>query len=452
MDYTPYTFLTDLGWISILLLVGKLVRAFVPFAQRLMLPSAMTAGILGVIFGPGWLDLIPFSDQLGTYSAILIAVVFAAMPYSESFGKVSKGARTMWAYSTAMYVLQWGLALLFSFTVLALFFNLPDAFGLMLPAGWAGGFGTAAAIGGSLEHAGFEGATSLGFTSATMGVFVCIIGGLAIARWGATTGKTTESLRPDELPSEMKTGLISLIGKRPSIGTATSSPSSLDSLALHFAVIALTTFLGYVLVTGINAVFPMVSIPLFGAAFAVGLVGRLIVQRTRAKRYIDSQTVGSLSGSATDLLVAFGIASIVPAIVLDYALPLGILLAFGLVYCILIFRFLTPKMFGQAWFERGLFSWGWSTASVATGLALLKIVDPRGKSRTIEDYSLAYVGFAPIEIAMAIVAPVLVTTGFGWPYIITCLVTGVAVIVLAFALGWTRSTPAPLDNVAVATK
>lgn len=440
MEYTPFTLLTDIGWICILLLVGKLVRAFVPIAQRLMLPSAMTAGILGVIFGPGWLEWIPFSDQLGTYSNILIAVVFAAMPYSEAFGKVAKGARTMWAYSTGMYVLQWGFALLFSFTVLTLFFKLPEAFGLILPAGWAGGFGTAAAIGGSLEQAGFEGATSLGFTSATIGVFVCIIGGLGIARWGAKNGQTTEELTDDVLPAEMKTGLISLVGKRPSIGTATSSPSSIESLALHFAVIALTTFGGYLLAEGVTTIFPVVAVPLFGTAFIVGLVGRLIIQKTPAKHYIDSQTVGTLSGSATDFLVAFGIASIVPAVVIDYAVPLSILMVFGLIYCIVIFRYLTPRMFGSHWFERGLFSWGWSTASVATGIALLRIVDPKGKSKTIEEYSLAYVGFAPIEIAMAIIAPILVTTGLGWSYIVVCLIAGFAVLVLAFALGWTKNS------------
>lgn len=439
MEYTPYSLLTDVGWICILLLVGKLVRAFVPLAQRLLIPSSITAGLLGILLGPSGLGLIPFSDQLGTYSSILIAAVFASIPYSESFGGVAKGARTMWSYSVGMYVLQWGLAMLFAFTVLALFFQLPPGFGLLLPAGWAGGFGTAAAVGGVLEEGGWEDATSLGFTSATAGVFVCIIGGLTIARWGAAKGKTSQMPSYDKLPAEMKTGLISIIGQRTSIGTATSSPSSLEPLALHFALIALTTFLGYLASTGLKTLFPMVSVPVFAAAFVVGLIGRLLIRATPAEKYVDMKTMGSISGSATDLLVAFGIASIVPTVVAAYALPLVLLLAFGLIYCVLVFRFLTPRMFSEAWLERGLFSWGWSTASVATGIALLKIVDPKMKSKTVEEFGLAYVGFAPVEIAMAVVAPVLVTTGFGWPFIIVCLVTGTAVLSLAFLLGWVNS-------------
>ncbi|MDJ0396457.1 hypothetical protein QMK17_24440 [Rhodococcus sp. G-MC3] len=78
---------------------------------------------------------------------------------------------------------------------------------------------------------------------------------------------------------------------------------------------------------------------------------------------------------------------------------------------------------------------------MATGIALLRIVDPKGKSRTIEEFGLAYVGFAPVEIAMAIAAPVLIANGFGWAFIVTCLIVGIAVLAMAFVLGWVNSSP-----------
>lgn len=441
MNYTPYTLLADVGWISILLVIGMLARRFVPLVQRLMLPASITAGLLGIALGPAWLDIIPFSNQLSTYSSILIAVVFAAIPYTEGFGGVAQGARTMWSYSVGMYILQWGTALLFAFAVLGLFFTLPAGFGLLLPAGWAGGFGTAAAVGGTLEDAGFEGATSLGFTSATAGVFVCIIGGIAIAKWGAARGQTEHVSAFDRLPVELRTGLVDP-DDRTSIGSSTTSPSSIESLAVHVALLAATTYVGYLITRGVTGLFPSVSVPVFAAAFLVAFVGRLVMHVTPAQRYIDGKTIGSISGSTTDYLVAFGIASIVPTIVASYALPLLLLLLFGLLYCVLMFRLLTPRMFTEAWLERGLFCWGWSTASVATGIALLRIVDPKGKSRTIEEFGLAYVGFAPVEIAMAIAAPVLVVNGFGWAFIGVCLLSGIAVLGAAFVLGWVNWTPA----------
>ncbi|MGH3358407.1 MAG: hypothetical protein ACRDO7_06360, partial [Nocardioidaceae bacterium] len=214
----------------------------------------------------------------------------------------------------------------------------------------------------------------------------------------------------------------------------------------HVAVLGLTTFAGYGISEGIAHFFPSVIVPVFAASFVAGVVGSALAQRTGASRYVDSTTMASLSGSSTDLLVAFGIASIVPAIVMEYAAPLFALLAFGLVYCVLMFRYLTPLMFSNAWLERGLFTWGWSTASIATGIALLRIVDPKNKSKTVEEFGLAYLGFAPIEIAMAIVAPVLIIQGFGWAFIGTCLVTGVGVLSLTFVLGWNRATEAEQEQ------
>ncbi len=440
MEYTPYALLTDVGWICVLLLVGKLARAWLPPVQRLMIPSSMTAGLLGIALGPYGLGVIPFSDQLGTYSEILIAVVFAAIPYSEAFGgRLARGARTMWSYSVGMYVLQWGLAMLFAFTVLAVFWTLPSGFGLLLPAGWAGGFGTAAAVGGVLADNGWQEATSLGFTSATMGVMVCIVGGLAIAKWGASTGRSQTVGQFHTMPEELRRGLVASPDGRVPIGVATSSPSSLEPLALHIAVLAVTAVAGYGVSEGVAALFPTIAVPMFAAAFVAGVLGRAVMQRVGAMRYLDSTTMASLSGASTDLLVAFGIASIVPAVVAAYAVPLAVLLVFGTVYCVVMFRFLTPRMFAHGWLERGLFTWGWSTASIATGIALLRIVDPKGKSRTVEEFGLAYVGFAPIEIAMAIVAPILVVQGLGWPFLITCLVSGVAVLAMTFLLGWNKS-------------
>ncbi|MFB9775771.1 sodium/glutamate symporter [Brevibacterium otitidis] len=440
MEYTPYTLLIDVGIISGLLLVGKLIRAYVRPVQSLLIPSAITAGILGLILGPAVLGWLPFSDQLGTYSTLLIAVVFGAMPYSmELSGRVLKGARAMWSFSTGMYVLQWGIAVLFSLIVLSFLFDAPDWFGLMLPVGWVGGFGTAAAIGGSLEDSGREAAMTLGFTSATIGTLVAIIGGIIMAKWGAKKGYTSQIGDTSELPQELRTGLISTIGQRPAIGHATSSPSSLESLAMHVSVIGMTVLGAYGVQQGVSALFPDVSIPLFALAFVVGMAGRGVLDVSNAKKYVDRDTISAVSGSATDYLVAFGVASIVPSIVADFAVPFSILMVVGLIYCLILFRFVSPAMFGKQWIERGIFGWGWATASVATAIALLKIVDPKMKSKTLEEFGVAYVGYSPFEIGMTIAVPLLIIAGFAWPYAIVVTLGGIAVFVIAFILGWTKN-------------
>ena len=109
--YTAWSLLIDLGAISALLLIGKLARALLRPFQVLLLPASITAGLLGLALGPKGLGFIPFSNQLGNYATILIAMVFAAIPFSGSFnvGQLARGAKAMWSYSMAMYALQWGL-------------------------------------------------------------------------------------------------------------------------------------------------------------------------------------------------------------------------------------------------------------------------------------------------------------------------------------------------------
>ena len=82
-QFTPWTLFTDLGFISILLLVGKFIRVKVKLIQQLFIPPSLIAGLLGLAFGPNGLGWIPLANDLGTYAAILIALVFGALPLSS---------------------------------------------------------------------------------------------------------------------------------------------------------------------------------------------------------------------------------------------------------------------------------------------------------------------------------------------------------------------------------
>ena len=438
MEFDAYALLVDLGFISLLLLVGMLVRAKIGLWQMLLVPASITAGLLGLALGPNAAGLIPFSDQIAEYPTVLIAVIFASIPLAQSFELrgIAQRAGALWSYSMAMYILQWGLGLLFALTVLGLFFDLPDGFGLMLAAGWAGGFGTAAAVGAAYQGLGWNEATTLGFTSATVGVAVCIVGGLALTKWGTKTGKTGILGDAGQLPEELRTGLVSREEDRENIGKATISPASIEPLAFSLCLVLAATMGGYYLAILGGTLLSGIEIPSFATAFVVGLALRTVLTRTGAGHYVDRATLRGIYGATTDLLIAFGIASIVPSIVADYAVPLALLLLFGLAYCLLLFRYLTPRMFSEYWFEKGIFTWGWATASVATGIALLRIVDPKLESDTLEDFGVAYLGFAPVEIAVTTFAPFIVAFGFAWAFIGGSLLVGVGVIVLAGFMGW----------------
>ncbi|MGP6174725.1 sodium/glutamate symporter [Corynebacterium sp. A21] len=435
MEYTPFSLLQDVGWISALMVIGNVLRRKIPFFQTLLIPSPITAGLIGMALGPHVLGWINFSDHMGTYTTLLIAVVFAAMPYSMQFSRsMRSGAQNMWSYSTGMFMGQWAIFILLGVYFFQPVWGTEDWFGMMLPVGFVGGFGTAAAVGSSLEASGAVAAASLGFTSATVGTLAAIVGGIIFTTWGIKKGKT--AAMPTKLPWDLRSGYIDKLSERPSIGKATTNPSAIEPLALHAGIIAFTVLLAYLFNQWITSMFSTVSIPLFATSFVVGIIGMGILRALKKPEYLDRDTVNSISGASTDYLIAFGIASIVPAAIADYLVPLVILFVAGVVYCVLFFFFVAPRFFGEKWLERAVFGWGWATAAVATGIALLKIVDPKLKSGTLNEYGVAYIGFAPFEIGMTIIAPIAViagmTAGLGW----ASLIVAVAVLGAAFVLRW----------------
>ena len=437
MEFTPWNIFTDLGLIFLLLLIGKAIRAKVKPAQVLFLPSSIIAGILGLLLGPNGFGIIPLSNQIDVYPAILIAIIFASLPLGQTFNLQAIAGRVgaLWSYSQAMYIMMWGAGLLFALGVLGLIWDLPRGFGLMLASGFVGGHGTAAAVGTAFEGIGWQEAQSLAFTSATVGVVAAILGGLALVKWGASTGRTNILADFSDLPTELRTGLIPR-ERRESIGEGTVSPISLEPLAFHLGLILIAAMAAYYLSDLGETLIPGLSIPVFAVAYLVGLFVQFVLVQSRAAYYVDRDTITDITGTSTDLLIAFGIAAIVPSVVASYVLPLTLLLIFGLAYCLILFVFLAPRMFSEYSFERGIFTWGWSTGAVAMGIALLRIVDPKLESKTLEDYGLAYVPIAPVEVAIVSFAPFLVAAGFAWWFAIGTVAIGIAVLAVARFAGW----------------
>lgn len=108
-DFTPWTLFVDTGIISVLLLLGKLMRVKIRFIQRLFIPPSLLAGFIGLSLGPHGFGIIPLSTQTGTYAGILIAFIFGALPLisQKAAKRDADNIGSMWAYSQAGMLLQW---------------------------------------------------------------------------------------------------------------------------------------------------------------------------------------------------------------------------------------------------------------------------------------------------------------------------------------------------------
>lgn len=415
MEFTPWTILVDAGLIGLLLIIGAGLRAVIRPIQSLMIPASVIAGILGLVLGPQVLGWLPFSDQLSTYSSVLIAVVFAAVAMTDDFDvrKLNRNVGGFAAHGVLMYSLQVALGMAVVLIVLQPLFDSPDSLGVILFAGWAGGYGTAAAMGDAFADTSPE-IASLAFTSATVGIIVGIVGGLIQARIAASRGRVQAFSSISSLPEEERTGVISEVNKRPSIGQHTHTGSSIESLGFQVSVVVMIAAVAYGLSLVIEYFWPALAVPVFVLAFLTGLLMRAIMSKGRVSKYIDKPTLQSISGTATDVLIVAGIASIQPQIVADFGVELILMFVFGLALTLFLGLWVAPRLMHQGWFERALFTWGWSTGAVATGIAMLRVVDPQLKSGTLEDFGLAYIPVTPVEITAVTFVPVLVMAGAAW--------------------------------------
>lgn len=79
MNLSPYDLLMDFAIMSILLFAAQFLRSKISLLQKLLLPSSLIAGFLGLFLGPQFLNLLPFSSEIGSYSYLLVVFLFASL-------------------------------------------------------------------------------------------------------------------------------------------------------------------------------------------------------------------------------------------------------------------------------------------------------------------------------------------------------------------------------------
>lgn len=241
-----------------------------------------------------------------------------------------------------------------------------------------------------------------------------IVGGLIQARMAANRGHVKAFSSIIDLPEAERTGLIRDTHKRPSIGQHTFTGSSIESLGFQLSLVVMIAAAAYGLSEVIAGIWPDLAVPVFVLAFLTGLAVRGAMSKGRVATYVDKPTLQSISGTATDILIVAGIASIQPQIVADFGVELLIMFVVGLALTLFLGLWVAPRLMQDGWFERSIFTWGWSTGAVATGIAMLRVVDPDLKSGALEDFGIAYIPVTPVEITAVTFVPPLVLAGAAW--------------------------------------
>lgn len=446
MIFNAYSLLLDFMWAGIFLFIAKLLRERIKLLQSLFIPVSLLAGFLGLTFGQNGFNLINFSSEFGSYSGLLIIAVFVSIGlrgfnFSKGGWKTNfDRIRSYYCMRNIGWAFQYSIPILFSMLVLK--FIVPElnpAFGMLIPAGFQGGHGTAAALGQTLGSLGWKDATDLGMTSATIGILTGIFGGIILIKLGTKKNYTKFVKDFSQLPNDMRTGLIEK-DNRSSMGYETVSPMAIDPLAWHLILVLIPTGIGYILTNYIQSITGL-GVPSFSVGFLVAIIFSFFLKGIKADKYIDNHIISRIGSCATDFLVFFGVASIKIPVVIEYAVPFGLLMLFGIIWVVFHFTVIAPRLLKQEWFERGIYVYGYSTGITAIGMALLRIVDPENKSCTLDDAAIITPIESIIEIVALAIVPVACVQG-NWVTAITPIIIYLlGLIIIPIFFKWWHKHP-----------
>ena len=281
---------------------------------------------------------------------------------------------------------QVALGLLATALMLKPWFGVHNGFASLIETGFAGGHGTAAAMGDVFASPAiaFAEGRDLGMFMATAGIVFSIVSGMLYVnlavRWGWTrTGhvqiprwRGTETTHP-----------------RRAIGWARVRGEVIDPLVFQALILTAAFAVGLGLQQFVAAALRLLAtstakpglsqftdFPLFIYTLVGGWSVRTAIRWCGWEALIDEESLRRLTTAAMEYLVVAAIASLSLTAVIREAVPLTILLALAFVWtgcCLLV---LSPRILPREyWFELGIINYGMSTGTTATGFVLLRTID-----------------------------------------------------------------------------
>lgn len=468
--------------LGVVLLIAKFIRVKSGWAQSLFLPSSIIGGFLALLLGPEVLGQAASalgSDRFAdggifgqdilsvwaTLPALLISVVFATLFLGQRIPSPARAARLVgpqMSVGVTMGAGQYVVGLLLAVVVLVPVFGLTPMAGALIEMGFEGGHGTAAGMRPVLEELGFEDGADLALGMATIGVVGGIVIGVALINWAVRTGRTEIVTSDLKQTVEEQKGLYRRDEQYPA-AMMTSRPNSIEPLALHFAFIAVAVLLGYLFLSGLQAlegalwaetVEVFAFVPLFPLAMLGGVVVQLVLDRTGSDHIVDHQMMLRIQGLALDVLIISALATLSLTAIADNLGPFLLLAGGGVAFNVCVMVFLVRRMIPQFWFERGIGDFGQSMGVTATGLILMRIADPENESPAYEAFGYKQLLFEPFfggGLITAASIPLIYQFG---PYPLLIVMSVVLAVALATGLlyfgkqDWKVSTHKPAAGTA----
>ncbi len=402
------------GFLAVMLLVGMLLRARFRIFQKFLVPASIIGGLLGFAL-ISICDALGGVDAEGTKQTLLVIAgfpikhtdfnLFVFHAFNISFMSLLLTPPKKDTKALPRHIVQGGLWQTFIWTIaltgqalvgggIIWLYNLFTSgdlskfVGYIATHGYTQGPGQAFIMGSIWENTGnIPDMISIGLIYAGMGFFSAVIIGVPLARW--FVNRNLNSNIRARIGQEFLQGILKKDSPS-SNGRETTHAANIDTLCFHLCIIGLTYLITYIELSWLEAhVKPffsatkylkglgiLCSLPMFFVhGLIVGLIIRKIMEKLGAGYLIDPVVQNRITGTSVDFLVVATLVAIKFSVLAAYAVPIFLVCAGVTVFTLLLVLYFGRhlKNYGP---ERLVTQFGCCCGSTASGLLLLRILDP----------------------------------------------------------------------------
>ncbi len=404
-DWSTINFIIYIG---VLIFVAKIIKEKVPFLNRIIIPTALIAGFIGLMLSDGFLGLVPLPrDEYGNVQLIkeivyhTLAIGFIALTLRKEKVQADKKIWSTGMIIVMTYLLQ---ALVGAAIVLLIFPEIFLGAGLLLPMGFGQGPGLAFSIGSGYEtnislidigealtHGG-----ALGATIASIGFVVGGLIGVIALNYFARKRELVVSKFHGENPTVKETFEVETI----------QEIRVFDSFTAQIVIILVIYGAVYLTLSGLEHYLPIIAGNLgetfagvfHGFNFLIGILYALLVRNVLNRLEKKGKNVNfatnnfilsNISSVAFNFMIAAAVLTITVQAIQTYWLLVLVMAVVGGLATYIFLYLITHRIYkGKYTAHYFLGFFGMLTGTASTGLALLKGVDPDYESPVAEEMVL----------------------------------------------------------------
>ncbi len=419
------------GIVSLMLLIANILRQKIPFFKKLLFPTAIIAGFIGLgvkylfIYFDFNIDGIPLltNSFLEAITYHTIALGFIAMGLKS----VKKGKTNKYngrPFKTGLlivntYLLQAIIGLVVTMIFSLMFSKLAAYAGVLLPMGFGQGPGQAGNIGGVFEDNGFIGGKTFGLAIATIGTLWACVAGIYYINKRAKEGKVRRY--------EKETGKT-VTTKTVEHSQEIPISEAIDKMSIQIIFVVVVYLFSFLFMKGLTSI---ITIPafasliwgfnfIFGMLFAI--IAKLILKGLKKlgwmkRKYTNEYMLNRISGVVFDYMIVASIMAINIELLAHIDLWVALLVMTTIAGFITYFYLKLTIYYVYPDYKHEAFAtlFGNLTGTASNGIALLREIDPEFSTPAADDLVTGS------STAIMFGAPILVITGIiylpEWYYI-----------------------------------